>query len=165
MNIDQKKSVFIRGYLLFIPGVEGEFVLGVTALPPVCCSDSSPNILFFLFIRPRTAGVFRISSRFWSGLPAKPVCCPRGFGGIPTLCWSFFAIQTPPVCPVLLRPNDHFNAMGVISVVTMTMITTAPKTAELITGSRTHSRWATSGSRRCRQRSSQLHRAGSFRVR
>src|ERR1044072_2486617 len=38
---------------------------------------------------------------------------------------------------VRLRPSDHFSAMGVISVVMMTMITTAPKIAELITGSLT----------------------------
>jgi hypothetical protein len=31
-------------------------------------------------------------------------------------------------------PSDHFNAIGVINVVMMTMITTAPKIAELITG-------------------------------
>jgi hypothetical protein len=65
MNIDQKKSVFIRGSnYCFIPGVEGELVLGVTASPPVCCSDASLNILFPRFMRPRTAGVFSISSRF-----------------------------------------------------------------------------------------------------
>src|SRR6185295_7655552 len=79
----------------FIPGVDGEFVLGVTASPP-CCEEASPNILFSLLRRPRNAGVFFISSRFWSGLPANPVCCPRGFGGIPALCWSFFvAIFSP----------------------------------------------------------------------
>src|SRR5205814_1430728 len=36
---------------------------------------------------------------------------------------------------VLFLPSDHFNRSGVSNVVMMTMITTAPKIAELITGS------------------------------
>src|SRR5215208_921551 len=35
---------------------------------------------------------------------------------------------------VLFLASDHFNAIGVINVVMITMITTAPKIAELITG-------------------------------
>ena len=30
-----------------MPGVEGEFVLGLLASVPVCCREASENILFF----------------------------------------------------------------------------------------------------------------------
>jgi hypothetical protein len=44
--------------------VEGAFVLGVAEFPAMCCSEASANILFSFLRRPRSAGVFFISSRF-----------------------------------------------------------------------------------------------------
>src|SRR6185295_11927671 len=106
---------FLRCF--FVPRfaiVEGELVLGVAAFPATCCSEASANILFSFFRRPRNAGVFFISSRFWSGFPANPVCCPRGFGGIPALCWSLTAIPlilpfTRPFSPQRPLQRDRRN--------------------------------------------------------
>lgn len=55
--------------VLFLPngriaGVDGRFVLGVTASPPMCCSEASANMRFPFFLTPRKAGVSSISSRF-----------------------------------------------------------------------------------------------------
>jgi hypothetical protein len=56
----------------------------------------------------------RLFHRFWSWLPAKPICCPRGFAGVPTLCWSFFLpILWPPRSgsPLLLTNTCYSIAL------------------------------------------------------
>jgi hypothetical protein len=92
-----------------IAGVEGAVVRGVTASPPVCCSDLLAAILFATLRRPRIAGVSVISFRFWSRAPAMPVCCPRGFVRIPTLCWSFLVFISPSLSE---RPNYIRSCQG-----------------------------------------------------
>ena len=51
------------GYFL-MPGVDGEFVLGLLESVPVCCRDASENILLFRCRRPRNAGVSSFACRF-----------------------------------------------------------------------------------------------------
>jgi len=52
------------GVYFRMPGVDGEFVLGLLASVAAFCRDASENILFARLRRPRNAGVSALASRF-----------------------------------------------------------------------------------------------------
>jgi hypothetical protein len=115
----------------FIAGVDGELVLGLVASLAMCCCDASANIALLALRLPRSAGV---SSFPHDSDPDSPQ--------IPSVALSVFQVFRPcadlssvSCVPSLAHPfkrfNDHFKAIGVINVVTITIITTAVKVPEL----------------------------------
>ena len=104
----------------------------------MCCSEASANILFPFFDAAQRRSLFHLLSILIRITGESGLLSARFRGRA-----NFVLIlpcshgSDPPVFVLLFLPNDHFNASGVINVVMITMITTAPKVAELITGSLT----------------------------